>query len=92
MSQEDIAEIASADIPAEDVAMLEDGSGADDKAAEVEKPAAASKGRKLLKHAPPVTAPEEADVPQDTPTEDAGEQCTSDPITHQVHCELVCTH
>lgn len=61
LSQEDIADIASADIPAEDVAMLEDGSGGDDKGAN-EKPAAAGphKQRSLQKRLAPVIDPEPA--------------------------------
>jgi len=52
LSQADIADIASADIPAEDVAMLEGGSN-DENAAEVQQPAPGPR-RRILKRSPPV--------------------------------------
>ncbi|BDA49984.1 Chromodomain-helicase-DNA-binding protein 6 [Coccomyxa sp. Obi] len=67
LSQEDIADIASADIPAEDVAMLEDGSGADDKGVEDAKPATAAPC-KLLKRPAHVTDPEPAASGSERPT------------------------
>jgi hypothetical protein len=83
LSQEDIAAIASADIPAEDVAMLEDGSGADDKAAVSETPAAAPKRRLRLKRASPDIAPETAGA-QDKKADNAGDQCLCIPV-HPFH-------
>ena len=52
LSQEDIADIASADIPAEDVVMLEDGSGGDDKGANEKSATAAPHKRRLQLNRP----------------------------------------
>ena len=59
--------------------MLEDGSGADDKAAVSEKPAAAPKRRLRLKRASPDIAPETAGA-QDKKADNAGDQCLCIPV------------